>query len=107
MCGRITLRMPARAVAEFLRRNVSSIPEPRFNIGPGQESLVARLSENGSDEREVCSMNWNFVPSWNREEKPASIINARSETVGERPSFRSAFRNRRALLLADGFYEWK
>lgn len=107
MCGRITLREPRRAIAAFLGREVPELPSPRFNIGPGQEELVIRASATEPGGRELNRLFWGFVPSWSREEKPPPIINARAETIATKPSFREAFRHRRCLVPADGFYEWK
>ncbi|HLS28720.1 MAG TPA: SOS response-associated peptidase [Opitutales bacterium] len=107
MCGRITLREPRRAVSEFLETLGTELPPPRYNIGPGQETLIVRAGEAGSDRRELSMLHWGLVPAWKRDGKTTPIINARSETVAVKPIFREAFRHRRCLLLADGFYEWK
>lgn len=106
MCGRFTLRTPPRAVAELFE--VSELPlfEPRYNIAPSQRVLAARLRGDGS--RELVQLTWGFVPAWSKD--PASgnrPINIRSETAAERPMFRAAFRQRRCLIAADGFYEWR
>src|SRR5690625_3208014 len=103
MCGRITLREPRRAVSEFLETLGTELPPPRYNIGPGQETLIVRAGEAGSDRRELSMLHWGLVPAWKRDGKTTPIINARSETVAVKPSFREAFRHRRCLLLADGF----
>lgn len=107
MCGRYTLRDPERAVVIYLGRKRSKNPPPRFNIGPGREQLVVRASSGDPGNREAAWLTWGFVPSWSREERPKPIINARAETVASKPSFRDAFRRRRCLVPADGFYEWK
>jgi putative SOS response-associated peptidase YedK len=78
---------------------------PRYNIAPTQNMAVV-LQPDGA--RQLDVMRWGLIPSWAKEAKIASsLINARSETVAEKPSFRSAFRARRCLILADGYYEWK
>ncbi|MDR4502718.1 MAG: SOS response-associated peptidase [Nitrospirales bacterium] len=81
--------------------------KPRYNIAPNQMVACARhSSENGS--RECVMLRWGLVPSWAKDVRTGSkMINARCETITEKPSFRNAFRTRRCLVLADGFYEWK
>lgn len=78
---------------------------PRFNIAPTQEAPVLARDESGT---RMGLLRWGLIPSWAKEPSIGSrLINARSETVGEKPAFRSAFARRRCLVLADGFYEWK
>jgi putative SOS response-associated peptidase YedK len=78
---------------------------PRYNIAPTQKSLVVRET-NGA--RELADLRWGLVPSWAKDAKGAArCINARSETVVNKPSFRSAFKSRPCLVIADGYYEWK
>lgn len=78
---------------------------PRFNIAPTQTAPVVRLDAEGC--REAQLLRWGLVPHWSREPAPsARTINARSESLAEKPSFRSAFRARRCLVPADGFFEW-
>lgn len=77
---------------------------PRYNIAPGQEVAVVR---GGADERRLSMLRWGLIPGWARDPSIAyKLINARSETVSEKPSFRSAYRRRRCLIPTDGFYEW-
>ena len=79
--------------------------EPRYNIAPTQEVLVVREPDRG--EREAAMLRWGLIPSWSKEmQSGAPMINARGETVAEKPSFRTALRKRRCLIPADGFYEW-
>ena len=105
MCGRYTLSTAPDLVKQHF--NLSEIPgelHPRYNISPSQ--LVAAVP-NGA-ERRAEMFRWGLIPSWAKD--PAignKLINARGETVAAKPSFRSAFRKRRCLILADGFYEWK
>lgn len=105
MCGRYTLTTPPDLVQQHFR--LSEIPgdlKPRYNISPSQRVAVV---PSGA-ERRAEWFRWGLVPSWAKD--PAignKLINARGETVAEKPSFRSAFRKRRCLVLADGFYEWK
>lgn len=107
MCGRFSLSLPAEAVARLF--GVDDFPNrgPRYNIGPSQEILVVRRRESGKG-REIASMRWGFVPAWAR--NPATMhrpVNARAETVSGKPMFRDAFRRRRCLIPADGFYAWQ
>ena len=107
MCGRFGLDVSGEELAELLELEPDAIPEtkPRFNIAPGQEILAMRMVEN---RREVTLLRWGLIPSWAKDRTIAhKLINARSETVAEKPSFRSAFRARRCLIPSDGFYEWR
>lgn len=111
MCGRFTLRTPASNLAGwFLRASLDlNFPElrPRFNIAPTQLIACVRKVPDQSPEFEVAQLQWGLVPPWSADGKSAySMINARSETVHEKPSFRGPFRTRRCLIVADGFYEW-
>jgi putative SOS response-associated peptidase YedK len=79
---------------------------PRYNIAPTQAVPVVRLSEDG--ERELELLRWGLIPSWARDPTIGSrMINARAETVHQKPAFRGAFRSKRCLVPADGFYEWQ
>lgn len=104
MCGRYTLAVsPAQLAARF---EVAPLAlQPRYNIAPTQPAPVVRLS-NGA--RELALLRWGLIPSWaNDAAIGARLINARSETVLEKPAFRTAFRRRRCLIPASGFYEWQ
>jgi putative SOS response-associated peptidase YedK len=121
MCGRFTLATPAAEWAALFRLDVVPEVEPRYNIAPTQDVDVVRappgLREHaglGQEPagapvpREAARMRWGLVPHWARE--PGSgppLINARAETVAEKPSFRDSYRERRCLIVADGFYEWQ
>ncbi len=86
---------------------LSSPPEvsPRFNIAPGQQVAVVR--QNHSDLRQLTTMKWGLVPYWAKDPTVGNrMVNARCETVHEKPSFRQAFRSRRCIIPASGFYEW-
>jgi putative SOS response-associated peptidase YedK len=106
MCGRYTLRTPVDSLVEtFEIEEYPSSITPNYNIAPTQE--VAAVVEE-EDKRKLEMLHWGLIPSWAKD--PAignKMINARAETVSEKPSFRSAFKKRRCLILADGFYEWK
>ena len=105
MCGRYTL---ISNISELQGRfgfvMESPSPQPRYNIAPTQQVLA--VVNDG--ERRGEMMRWGLVPSWAKDIKIGSrMINAVSETAGTKPAFRGAFRHRRCLVLADGFYEWR
>jgi putative SOS response-associated peptidase YedK len=105
MCSRYSLTSPPEAVrAYFSYANDASFP-PRYNIAPSQPVAIVRLDAKG--ERELALVRWGLIPSWVKDPREfATLINARGETVTEKPSFRGAMRHRRCLVPADGFYEW-
>ncbi len=105
MCGRYTLTIEQEALQVALGIEGLFHPAPRYNIAPTQQAPVI-FHEEG---RTVSTaMRWGLVPSWAKELSIGNrMINARSETVHEKPSFRSAFRVGRCLIPADGFFEWK
>jgi putative SOS response-associated peptidase YedK len=107
MCGRFTLTDPAEAMARlFDARPDNDLPAgPRFNICPTQ-AVLAVTSESGT--RRLRALRWGFVPAWY--DTPTGgplLINARAETVAEKPAFRAAIRARRCLIPASGYYEWQ
>src|SRR5882672_3924978 len=107
MCGRYTLRAIDRiriklAGAEQLELDDLDDIAPRFNIAPGQEVLAILDLEH---QITVKLFLWGLIPSWSNE--PKGFINARGETLQEKPSFSESFERRRCLIPADGFYEWK
>lgn len=102
MCGRFTLRHPGRIKFDAKRETPPPLFEPRFNIAPSQDVLTV-MSDGG--ERTLVPARWGLIPSWSKEAK--GIINARSETLDQKPSFSESFERRRCLIPADGFYEWK
>jgi putative SOS response-associated peptidase YedK len=107
MCGRYTLKTPAADLAELF-----DVPEAptlpfRYNIAPTQSVPVVRAVPGGQG-RELVSLRWGLIPSWAQDPSIGNrMINARSDTASTKPSFRSAFKQRRCLVLADGFYEWQ
>ena len=105
MCGRYTLTAPSESLAEMLPGlEITDEISPRYNIAPTQE--VAVVPNNG--EKRMEYFRWGLIPSWARDPKIGSrMINARSETLAEKPSFRTAYKRRRCLVLADGYYEWR
>lgn len=106
MCGRFTLTSPIDQILDlFTLVELPAGYEPRYNIAPTQEVLVVRDDREGA--REAVMMRWGLVPAWSGGPTGAPMINARSETVDERPAFRDAYRARRCLIPADGFVEWQ
>jgi putative SOS response-associated peptidase YedK len=112
MCGRFALISPGEALIEQfglrpeITTSVSSLT-PRYNIAPTQPVAAIRLAPD-SQTKELTFFRWGLIPSWAKDMKMGSrLINARSETVAEKPSFRAAFKRRRCLIPADGFYEWQ
>ena len=104
MCGRFTLVTPFVAVTERFHASAPRDLRPRYNIAPGQDVLcVIRDGEN-----RIEPLRWGLIPSWAKDPAIGNrLINARAETVAEKPSFRSAFAKHRCLVVADGFYEWR
>lgn len=105
MCGRFAQRSdPKRLAKQFGLEEVPNL-EPRYNIAPTQDIPAVRETEDG---REMSLYKWGLVPSWAKDTTMgARLINARSETVREKPAFRQAFKQRRCIIPADGFYEWQ
>lgn len=122
MCGRFTLRTPPAEWAGLFGLDEAPELPPRYNIAPSQEVAAVRLAAEGgrdpgadgppptvvSDRRELALLRWGLVPWWARSpDFDARTINARSETADRLPTFRDAFRERRCLIPADGFFEWR
>ncbi len=108
MCGRFALHARSEEIREVFDVE-GPVEVPRsYNIPPGQSIPAIRNPSSSNSEREVTSLQWGLVPFWADDaDIGSSLINARSETVLEKPSFRDAFRKRRCLIPASGFYEWK
>lgn len=106
MCGRFSLTAtPADVQAAFGVPAVPALPA-RYNVAPSQQVAVVRLGESGA--RELVLMRWGLIPGFAKDPSVGyRMINARAETLADKPSFRDAFRRRRCLVLADGFYEWQ
>jgi putative SOS response-associated peptidase YedK len=105
MCGRYTLRTPLSILAtQFAFDLGAMLPgfEPRYNIAPTQDVPAVRLDGN----RQLAVLRWGLIPSWAKDAKLAQI-NARGDTVATKPMFRAAYKKRRCLVLADGYYEWE
>ena len=106
MCGRFNLFTNPRLFAEVfaVARTFDDDWDPAYNIAPTQKVLCIR----DAGEREFFKAKWGLIPSWAKDAKiGASCINARVETVDTKPAFRSAFKKRRCLVMADVFYEWR
>jgi putative SOS response-associated peptidase YedK len=107
MCGRFTLRAPASVVAAQFGLFEMAPFAPRFNVAPTQSVAVVRCLA-GEPERELAWLRWGLIPPWAKDAGVGNrMINARAETAAEKPSYRAAFRRRRCLVAADGFYEWQ
>ncbi len=106
MCGRFAFYSPSEATAALFGVDGNIAVEPRYNIAPTQ--YVAAVREDEDLNRELVMLRWGLVPFWAKDPAIGNrMINARAETVAEKPSYRAAFRHRRCLVLADGFYEWR
>lgn len=110
MCGRFQQTGTPSELAQAYDVAVSLIhvPEfrPRYNLAPSQPLMAIRLNQEG--QRELVTLTWDLIPHWSKEPKTAyCTINARAETVAEKPVYRDAFKRRRCLIPADSFYEWQ
>ena len=105
MCGRFTLFVDPKDLMEAFPGFEAPLEwTPRYNIAPSQP--VAVIPNDGQNKIEFFQ--WGLIPSWAKDPKIGNrMINARAETLAEKPSFRAAYRRRRCLVLADGFYEWR
>ena len=107
MCGRYSLTTPVEALRALFGFDELPNLEPRYNIAPTQGVVAVRIAASGA-KRELTAFRWGLVPSWAKDVAIGSrMINARAETVAEKPAYRNAFKRRRCLIPADGFYEWK
>lgn len=107
MCGRYTLSAPDTGMLCSRFGLAGAMPvERRYNIAPGDEVLSVVAGDHGAA---ATRLRWGLVPHWaaDRRNVGLSMINARAETVCNKPAFRSAFERRRCLIIADGFYEWR
>jgi putative SOS response-associated peptidase YedK len=105
VCGRFTLTTPPDLVRQVFGLDATPELEPRFNIAPGQG--VASVTQDSEAGRVLQTRRWGLVPYWAKYPKlGARLVNARAETAAEKPAYRDAFRRRRCLVPADGFFEW-
>ncbi len=106
MCGRFSLLASPEEISEEFRLPIEEVShlKPRYNVAPSQ--LVAVLIRN--PDLKLQFFRWGLIPSWSSDASIGNnLINARSETIVEKPSFKTSFQKQRCLILADGFYEWK
>jgi putative SOS response-associated peptidase YedK len=110
MCGRYTQLRPWSELVNLYRITAPDSPinlPPRYNIAPTQSVPIVRRGE-GPRVRELALVRWGLLPFWAKDADAGyKMINARAETVSDKPAFRAAFRDRRCLIAADGFYEWR
>lgn len=105
MCGRFVRITPVSVLAlKFRAEKVASNLAPSYNIAPTQEVVII----NDEGVRQIIQCTWGFIPSWAKDSAIGyTMINARSETIARKQAFRPAFKKRRCLVIADGFYEWR
>jgi len=109
MCGRFAQAASPEAIAELFDLPLSAVPPytPRYNLAPTQPALVLRRHPM-THQKELTFLTWGLIPSWAKDPSIGQkLINARAESLTEKPAFRAAFRRRRCIVPADGFYEWK
>lgn len=106
MCGRFAFYSPVEATAALFGAQDGVEARPRYNVAPTQDLVAVRRS--AGQVNELALLRWGLVPFWAKDPSIGNrMINARAETVAEKPSFRNAYKQRRCLILADGFYEWQ
>lgn len=105
MCGRFVSATPPDELARYFQAAQPEVAlEPSYNVAPTNQVYAVRAKDG---HRQLETMKWGLVPSWAKDVKIGSkLINAKAETVAEKPSFRSAYKRKRCLVPADGFYEW-
>ncbi len=107
MCGRMAVTLPHDAMAQlFGAAPANDLPDvPNFNVSPTTNIHVIRSDDTG--QRQLVAMRWGLIPAWYKKANDGPLlINARAETIAEKPAFRSAVRERRGLIVATGFFEW-
>lgn len=104
MCGRYLIKTPPETLAVYMGYTDRPNFPPRYNIAPTQPVPIVRLDQG---QRRFALVRWGLVPSWAKDMPASLLINARAESIADKPSFRGAFRHRRCLVPADGFYEWR
>ncbi|MBM3490675.1 MAG: SOS response-associated peptidase [Alphaproteobacteria bacterium] len=108
MCGRYSFTTPLEAIRRLFRFQGSPNLAPRYNIAPTQQAPVLRRPTPAGGIATLDLLRWGLVPGWAKDHSiGARMINARAESVADKPAFRAAFRRRRCLVLSDGFYEWQ
>lgn len=107
MCGRYTLSSPSDDVAALFDLDGTPLLPERYNIAPTQEAAVVR-QVTPAGERRLDYLRWGLIPAWAKEASIGNkLINARGETVSEKPAYKSSFKKKRCLVPTSGFYEWK
>jgi len=107
MCGRFTQTATPEMIAQQFHVSTPPLITPRYNIAPSQPIAAIRI-DPGTATRTLVMLRWGLIPSWAKDPKAGhQCINAKAETVAEKPSFRAAFKARRCLVIATGFYEWQ
>lgn len=106
MCGRFTQYSDVdRIIQQFNTTNRLEIT-PSYNITPGNDILA--ITHHNHNQRKLFKFRWGLIPSWTKDDRILKgLINARAETIQQKPSYRAAFKHRRCLIIADGFYEWQ
>jgi putative SOS response-associated peptidase YedK len=107
MCGRYTVTSSGETIADLF--DLSEVPQLplRYNLAPTQEAPIVRVASPGGA-RELALLRWGLIPYWAKEAAIGNkMINARAESVAEKPAYRFSFKKKRCLVVADGFYEWK
>ncbi|RDD60700.1 SOS response-associated peptidase [Ferruginivarius sediminum] len=106
MCGRYSITSPTEAIQKLFQVPERPNLPPRYNVAPTQEVPAVRLGEDGA--RHLVLLRWGLIPFWAKDATIGNrLINARAESAATKPAFRAAFKARRCLVVADGFYEWK
>ncbi|MEA3275021.1 MAG: SOS response-associated peptidase [Pseudomonadota bacterium] len=106
MCGRFVQYSNPEVYASYFDLDSLCEAQPRYNVAPTQPVLAVRKTKDGK--RELLPLRWGLVPSWSKgPDSRYSMINARAETVNSKPAYRNAFKHRRCLIPAEGFFEWK
>src|SRR5687768_2002672 len=107
MCGRYTLRTKMNLLLSQFAAELAyeSEYDARYNVAPTQLVPAVRLDDKAK--RQLVGLRWGLIPSWAKDAKIAySTLNARADTIATKPAFRTAYKNRRCLILTDGYYEW-
>ena len=106
MCGRYVVTTPGEVLAELFELDEKPHLVPRWNVAPTQEVAIVRARPEGG--RELAMARWGLVPFWAKDRAIGNrLINARAESLAEKPAYRDSFKKRRCLVVADGFYEWQ
>lgn len=104
MCGRFYIDKNKEKISKQFSVNDSKEAKTSYNIAPSQNCSIIRMS---GDKKELINLNWGFIPAWAKPDVKIKPINAKAETIREKPYFRSAYKKQRCIVPASGFYEWK